>query len=53
MRLIAFVLMAAWLLGLLGVYRIGGSVHLLLVAALGVLLLAFLKARDDAARGKA
>jgi len=52
MRLIASVLLAAWLLGLLGVYHIGGSVHLFLVAALGVLLLAFLKARDDAARGK-
>jgi hypothetical protein len=52
MLLIASVLVAAWLLGLLGVYHIGWSVHLFLVAALGVLLLAFLKARDDA-RGNA
>jgi hypothetical protein len=53
MLVLALALLAVWLLGLIGVYDVGGSFHLLLVGALGVLLVAFLKARDDAARGQA
>jgi hypothetical protein len=46
----ALVLLMAWLLGVLGVYRVGELVHLLLLVGLMLLLLAFLKARDAAAR---
>lgn len=46
----AFVLLFAWLLGVLGVYRVGDLVHLLLLVGLMMLLIAFLKARDAAAR---
>ena len=46
----ALVLLVAWLLGVLGVYRLGELVHLLLLVGLMLLLLAFLKARDAAAR---
>lgn len=46
----ALVLLVAWLLGVLGVYRVGELVHLLLLVGLMMLLLAFLKARDAAAR---
>ncbi len=49
----AFVLLIAWLLGVLGLYRIGDLVHMLLLAGLMLLLLWALKARDAAAaRGK-
>ena len=40
----------AWLLGVLGVYRVGDVVHLLLLVGLMLLLIAFLKAREAATR---
>ena len=46
----AFVLLASWLVGVVGVYKIGDAVHVLLLAGLMLLLLAFLRARDAAAR---
>jgi hypothetical protein len=46
----ALVLLAAWLLGLVGLYNIGDLVHVLLLVGLMLLLLAFLRARDAAAR---
>jgi hypothetical protein len=49
---IACVLLIAWLLGVLGLYRIGDLVHVLLLVGLMLLLLGGLKARDAAtARG--
>ena len=49
---IAFVLLIAWLLGVLGLYRIGDLVHVLLLGGLWLFLLGALKARDAAvARG--
>jgi hypothetical protein len=45
---IAFVLLIAWLLGVVGVYRIGYRVHVLLLVGLMLLLLGALKARDAA-----
>ena len=45
---IALALLAAWMGGLLGVYRIGDAVHVFLLVGLMLLLLAFLKARDAA-----
>ena len=47
---VALVLLIAWLLGVLGAYRLGDLVHILLLVGLMLLLLAFLKARDTAAR---
>lgn len=47
---IALVLLAAWLLGVLGVYRAGDLAHVLLLVGLMLLLLAFLRGRDAAAR---
>jgi hypothetical protein len=47
---IASVLLIAWLLGVVGVYRVGDLVHLLLFAGLMLLLLAFVRARDAAIR---
>jgi Family of unknown function (DUF5670) len=44
----AFVLLIAWLLGILGLYRIGDLVHVLLLVGLALLLLGFLKARETA-----
>jgi hypothetical protein len=46
----AFVLLIAWLLGVLGVYQVGDLVHVLLLVGLMLLLLAFLRARDAAVR---
>jgi hypothetical protein len=46
---IAFVLLIAWLLGTLGLYRIGDLVHVSLLIGLLLLLLGVLKARDAAA----
>ena len=46
----ALVLLAIWLLGLVGVYRVGDLVHVFLLVGLMVLLLAMLKARDAALR---
>jgi hypothetical protein len=42
-------LLIAWFLGVLGVYRVGILVHVLLLVGLMFLLLALLKARDAAA----
>ena len=47
---IAFVLLAAWSFGLLGMYPGGDLFHVLLLVGLMLLLLAFLKARDAAMR---
>jgi hypothetical protein len=46
----ALVLLAAWVLGALGVYTLGNMVHVLLLVGLLFLLLAFSKARDAALR---
>jgi hypothetical protein len=43
---IAFALLIAWSLGVLGVYRGGDLMHVLLLVGLMLLLLAFLRARD-------
>jgi hypothetical protein len=45
----AFVLLVAWLFGVLGLYRIGDLVHVLLLIGLLLLLVGGLKARDAAA----
>ena len=45
---IALVLLVAWLLGVLGLYRVGDLVHVLLLVGLMLLLLGFLKAREAA-----
>lgn len=45
----AIALLIAWLLGVLGLYRIGDLVHVLLLIGLLFLLLGALKARDAAA----
>ena len=47
---IAFALLAIWGLGVIGLYDAGDLVHVLLLVGLLLLLLAFLKARDAAAR---
>jgi hypothetical protein len=44
------VLLAIWLLGVGGVYRVGDLVHVFLLVGLLLLLLALLKARDAALR---
>ena len=50
---IAFALLIVWLLGVLGLYRIGDLVHVPLLVGLMLLLLGALKARDAAlARGR-
>ena len=46
----AVVLLAIWLLGMVGVYRVGDLVHVFLLFGLMLLLLAMLKARDAALR---
>jgi hypothetical protein len=48
---ISFVLLIAWLLGVLGLYRIGDLVHVLLLVGLMLFLLGALKARDAAGAG--
>jgi hypothetical protein len=45
----AFVLLIAWLFGVLGLYRMGDLVHALLLIGLLLFLLGALKARDAAA----
>jgi hypothetical protein len=45
---IAMVLIAAWLLGVLGIYSVGTIVHVLLLVGLMLLLLGVLRARDAA-----
>jgi hypothetical protein len=47
---VALVLLAVWVVGLFGLMAIGDFVHLFLLIGLMLLLLAFLKSRDDAAR---
>jgi uncharacterized protein DUF5670 len=47
---IAFVLLVTWLAGVFGAYPAGDLVHVLLLVGLMLLLLAFLKTRDAAAR---
>lgn len=47
---IALVLLLSWLVGVVGVYDVGDLVHVLLLVGLMLLLLAFLRARDAAAR---
>lgn len=44
----ALVLLALWLVGVLGVYNIGDVVHLFLLVGGMLLLLGFLKAREAA-----
>lgn len=46
----AIVLLAIWLLGVVGAYRAGDLVHVFLLVGLMTLLLAMLKARDAALR---
>jgi hypothetical protein len=48
--MIALVLLAAWLLGIVGIYNVGTLVHVLLLVGLMLLLLAFLRAREAAVR---
>ena len=45
---ISLVLLAVWLLGVLGVYNAGDLVHVLLLIGLMLLLLGALRARDAA-----
>jgi hypothetical protein len=47
---IGLVLLVAWFLGVVGVYRLGQGVHVFLLLGLLLLLLGFLKARDAAAK---
>lgn len=44
----ALVLLALWLLGIVGVYDIGDGVHVFLLVGLMLSLLGFLRARDAA-----
>jgi hypothetical protein len=46
---IAFVLLLAWLVGVIGLYDIGDLVHVFLLVGLMLLLLGSLRARDAAA----
>ena len=46
----AFVLLAIWLLGVIGLYNIGTLVHVPLLIGLLLLLIGGLKARDAAGR---
>ena len=47
---IGLILLAVWLLGLAGLYRIGDLYHGFLLVGLMLLLLGFLHARDAAVR---
>ena len=47
---VAFVLLCVWLLGVLGAYNVGDLVHMLLLGGLLLLLIAFMRARDEAVR---
>jgi hypothetical protein len=47
---VGLVLLAMWLLGLVGVYRIGDLFHVFLLVGLMLLLLGFVRARDAAVR---
>jgi hypothetical protein len=46
----ALALLVAWLIGVLTVDRAGDLIHVLLLAGLALLLLAFLRAREAAVR---
>ena len=46
---VGFVLLLAWLVGVLGLFEAGDLVHVLLLIGLMLLLLGVLKARDAAA----
>ena len=48
---IALVFLLAWVLGLVGLYDVGDLVHVLLLIALWLLLLALAKGRDAVVRG--
>ena len=47
---IALVLLALWVVGVLGVFRVGNAVHGLLLVGLMLLLLGIMRARDAALR---
>lgn len=47
---IALVLLAAWLLGVVGVYNIGDLVHVLLLVGMMLMLLAAVRVRETAMR---
>ena len=47
---VGLVLLAVWLLGLVGVYRSGDLFHVFVLVGLMLLLLGFLQARDAAVR---
>jgi hypothetical protein len=47
---IALTLLVAWLIGVLGVYRAGQLVHVLLLVGLALLMIAVLRARENAVR---
>ena len=47
---IALVLLGLWLVGVLGLYRVGNLVHVLLLVGLMLLLLAILRAREAVVR---
>jgi hypothetical protein len=47
---VGLVLLAMWMVGLVGVYRIGDLFHGFLLVGLMLLLLGFLRARDAAVR---
>ena len=47
---LASTLLIVWLLGVLGLFRIGELIHVLLLTGLMLLLLAALKGRDEATR---
>ena len=42
---LAVILLLAWLLGLVGIYTIGASVNVLLVAAIALFLVGFISSR--------
>jgi hypothetical protein len=50
MLISAALVLAVWVLGVLGMYQVGSLVHVLLLVGLLLLLLGFLKARDRAAQ---
>jgi hypothetical protein len=47
---IALTLLVAWLIGVLGVNRAGQLVHVLLLVGLALLMIAVLRARENAVR---
>jgi hypothetical protein len=47
-----FVLLIAWLVGILGLFQAGDLVHILLLVGLMLLMLGLLKGRDAAAAGR-